>query len=214
LVALIVMLPIEVSALLDAVPGTADGYSRLVVIQPFDIALATIALLGLPGAVERLRRRDVGWGTGIMLLLLAGAVVSAVFTPTWRAAALILRLAGLFVTTSFITQLSPEDRRRFVVAPLLITVGVQALIGIAQMANRGPVGLSAWGERSAVDFRLLDGFVAIKGTMIHEYVLTGVAMLAATLGVVTATRIRPSRRGSPGSHSQQCRSGSRTPEWR
>lgn len=190
---LIVMLPIEVAAILDEAPGLADGYGRLVVLSPFDIALLTVGILGVPHAVARIRRRQIGWGVGVMLLLTAGAVVAALFTPSLRALAVILRLAASTVTSFVITDLTPEDRRRLVIVPLLATVGIQAALGITQVVNGGPVGLTTWGEREAEYFYEYDGFVAAQGTTIHGYVLAGFSLLAATLGVGAAARIGASR---------------------
>ncbi|MBT8197466.1 MAG: O-antigen ligase family protein [Acidimicrobiia bacterium] len=184
LVVLIVMLPIEVGVILDEAPGVATGYGRLAVFHPFDLALMVVAVLGFPYLIGR----RLGWGTGTMLVLLVGAMVGLVFNATPRGWMQVARLAALTVTAGYISQLSDRERTRLVVAPLMVTVGLQSLIGVAQVLNDGPIGLGTFGERELRYFYGFGDVVAAQGTTIHGYVLAGFAMVATLVGMTRAVR--------------------------
>jgi len=131
--------------------------------------------------MKRIWRRDFSFGVGLLLFLVAAAAVAFVFNPSPSGINVVVRFAMVVFLAMEITSLTRERMRSRVAAPLLIALGIQAVIAVLQVMNNGPLGLQLIGERS----RLVDfgGSTAAHGTTIHPYPLAGLAVLAATVAI-------------------------------
>lgn len=187
LVGTLLLLPFEVGWVLDSVAGTAAAYNRVVIVTPFDFMLLLLVIGAIPGLVERIRTH-LTLGVITASVLLAGAALAFVFHPSERGVMVLLRLVALLVLVVEMVSLTREQFRTRVAIPLMTTASLQTLLGFAQMIKGSPLGLSGWGEQP--ELRAFGDAVGASGTTLSPYILAGLGVLAATVGLATLPQDR------------------------
>ncbi len=160
--------------------GNAIGY-----IMYSDFAL--LFLFGFAPARLRSRWHRPSTTEWCALALLGAALISAVLHPTIFGFVAIIRLTGATMIGGVVAAMVREGRWKPVAAVAGSWIVLQTAIGVAQLANRGVVGLGAFGE-SSDSFEIFKGVFAPSGTLTHR---NSFAVLAVALGgVVLALRTR------------------------
>lgn len=179
----ILLIPIETGIAVFLPDIRTAGYASAVVIMLFDLPLLLLTIGAMPSILSRVRARDFSVGVGTILFLVAAAMVTLPFHPSRSGFSVVVRLAFAAVVAFEVSGLTPPQFRSRVGGPLLVAAAIQSVIGVAQVMNGGAVGLGGLGERST--FSVFGDVVGAQGTMLHPYVLSGFAILAATVGVAT-----------------------------
>ncbi len=187
LVGTLILLPFEVGWVLDSVAGTAAAYNRVVIVTPFDFMLLLLVIGAIPGLVERIRTH-LTMGVITAAVLLAGGAFAFGFHPSERGVMVMLRLIALFILVVQMVSLTEDQFRARVAIPLMATASLQTLIGFAQMIKGSPLGLGGWGEQP--ELRAFGDAFGASGTTLSPYILAGLGVLAATVGLATLPRDR------------------------
>ena len=176
LVALIVILsafPIAV-----AQPGRGPGgYDFQAVVFPSDIPLVLLIVLMVPVIAGRIRERRFPAIAWALLALLTWMVVSYAVHPSTRGVADLIRLAGLLAMVVAIADLKEMSERAVVLASVGALAVFETGVAIAELVKGGHIGLGPLGEFSKPMWKFGAG-LAPQGTMVHPYVLAGLALVA------------------------------------
>jgi hypothetical protein len=173
------LLPFEFNRVIVDYPGEAGGFSRLVTVGLFDLALIAFVALALL-SLGSWRIRAIGWGTWLAIGLLAVTIVSLPVHGSWRGVALALRLVGTVMVAFEITSLRRGALGRFVVAPLVAAAAAQGLMAFGQTVAGGPLGIP--GEPA--QFGTVADTVRPAGTASHPYMLTTYCLVAVSAGLL------------------------------
>ncbi len=95
----------------------------------------------------------------------------------------VLRLFALFILVVEMVSLTTKQFRIRVAVPMLAVASIQTVLGLAQMVNGAPLGLHGWGEQRVL--RAFGDTFGASGTMLSPYILAGLGVLAATVGIAT-----------------------------
>ena len=183
--------------ILSAFPVVALGFSDRpgpYFVQTYlfwsDLPLIALGLLRLPALGRWLlaRRLDV---VTAAIGLVGALTVAWAFHPTLRGGLQVLRFLGVAAAVLTAGRASPTGRRLLVGTLAGFTV-FQVVIALVQRVRGGPAGLGALGELSD-PLVAIGGAEAPQGTLIHPYLLAGLAMV--TIAVLGAVALRqPTRR--------------------
>ena len=185
LIGTLLLLPFESARVVAEFDGLAPGYNRLTTVFLFDVMLVALIVGAIPGLWSRWRRYQT-LGVLIGSSLLAFAALALIVHPSIRGVMVVFRLFAVVVLTLEILSLTKEQFRGRVAIPLMATASLQTLIGMAQLINGGPLGLHALGERTVL--QPFGDTLGAGGTTLHPYVLAGLGVLAATVGLATLPR--------------------------
>jgi O-antigen ligase len=162
-------------------------YDYQAILFPSDLPLMALILVMAPRAVARVRR--LGPVTACWALLLAWMVVAFAFHPSARGVADLVRLAGVLAMVVAALELATFAERGAVLVTVAAVAVFEAVIAVAQIARHAPVGLSTLGEFHD-PFNRFGSALAPQGTMIHPYLLAGLAALVAMLLLAPALHRR------------------------
>lgn len=190
LVALIIILsafPISI-----AQPGRGQGgYDFQAIVFPSDIPLVLLIVLMVPVIVARVRERKLPAVAWALLVLLGWMIVSYAVSPSTRGVADLIRLAGLLAMVVAITGLKEASERALVLASVAALAVFETGVAIAELVKGDHIGLGPLGEFSKPLWKFGTG-LAPQGTMVHPYVLAGLALVAGFVLAAAYTR-SPSR---------------------
>jgi len=177
---------------LSAFPVVAAGFSDRpgpYIVQTYlfwsDLPLIAVGLLRLPDLARRVLARRLDIGTALVVLVAALTVAWAAH-PSLRGALQVLRFLGVAGAVVSTARGGPNVRR-LLVGALAGFTAVQVVLATMQRTTGGPVGLQSIGEQSE-PLVTIGGSGAPQGTMIHPYLLAGLAMV--TIGVLAAVALR------------------------
>ena len=166
----------------DLTPSAPGQWDFQVLLFPGDIALAAVIVIALPRLFRGgLRAKPLVALAGLVWVALA---IAWVFHPSLRGGQTLFRWAGVVATAELL------DRD----AAVLLTGGwavFESLLGLAQKVRGSAVGLGALGE-SDDPFVRFGHALAPFGTLIHTYLLAGLALLGGSL--LAAAARQPGRR--------------------
>ena len=179
--------------LLAALPVVAVGFGQRsgpYVVQTYlfwsDLPLLALGLLRLPDLARRLLRRRLDVVTTFSVLVAALTVAWAVH-PSIRGALQVLRLLGVAAAVLSATRSGPTGRRLLVGALAALTV-TEVVLAVAQRVGGGPLGLGALGEQPE-PLLAIGGGLAPQGTLIHPYLLAGLAVVLTSVLAAVALRV-------------------------
>jgi hypothetical protein len=175
--------------ILSAFPVVAIGFSDRpgpYFVQTYlfwsDLPLIALGLLRLPALGRWLlaRRLDV---VTAAIGLVGALTVAWAFHPSLRGGLQVMRFLGVAAAVLSVGRAGLTGRRLLVGTLAGFTV-VQVGVALLQRLKGGPVGLGALGELSD-PLVAIGGAEAPQGTLIHPYLLAGLAMVTiAALGAV------------------------------
>ncbi len=176
---LVFLLPFEFTRVLTDYPGDAGGFSRLVTVGLFDIALVAFVALALVSLGSRWNRR-IGWGAWLAIGLLVVAVASLPFHGSSRGVVLALRLVGAALVAFEIGTLRRRELMHVVIVPLLAAAATQGALAFGQAITGGALGIP--GEPA--EFGPVAGTVRPAGTASHPYMLATYCLVAVSAGLL------------------------------
>ncbi|MBI2710032.1 MAG: O-antigen ligase family protein [Actinobacteria bacterium] len=178
-----------VNARLLWLPAGADRLdpNLRVVVQPADgVSLVLVGLWWLAAGPRALR---LHWRSGLLALITAGLAVVVLAAlavhPSPRGVEMVLRLAAAAATADLIRRVSTTAWTR-ILAVVVAAGSVQALLGLAQSARGGTVGISAV-EYSGPLYRFGSSFAG-RGSFGHPYHLASLLVVACGAAAVGAWR--------------------------
>jgi O-antigen ligase len=176
---LLVQFPVVVTTLTHGGPQAFDYQFPLF---PSDIVLVPLIVLAAPDIVRRIRARTLPAGTAIVLAIVAVMVVAFIVHPSVRGVGTLLRLAGVAAAASVLATAVAYVERRVILGAFAVWAVLQCGLALAQRASGHNLGLGSLGEFPS-PFYAFGSVKAPQGTMVHPYLLAGLAVLAG--GVLT-----------------------------
>jgi len=170
--------------------GLRAGYDLETVVFPVDLGLALLLVAAGGATVRRMRRRGGPAGARLLGLLTTVLGLAWLAHPSGRGAHLLLELAGVTALAAVIEELWPG---RFGDAlPLAVgaLAGLETVWSAAQLATGHALGLSVLGEHTD-PFQSVGGGLAPFGSLVHCYLLAGLALVAT--GVLVARAVASAR---------------------
>ncbi len=138
-VALVALVPVALVRVPWAFPGGAEDFNRRITLQPFDLVLALILVRWL-ARLPRRRRPRPGWLGTTGLALAAVLLVALAVHPSPAGVALLVRYLAAWAVLETVIE-AARTHRRHLLAGLAAVGTVQALLGMAQSARGGTLGL-------------------------------------------------------------------------
>jgi len=175
----LVQFPIVVTTLTHGGPTAFDYQFPLF---PSDIVLVPLIVLTAPDIFRRVRDRTLPAGTAVALGIVAVMALAFIVHPSVRGVGTLLRLAGVVAAASVIAGAAGRVERRVVLGAFALWAVMQCGFALAQRATAHNLGLSSLGEFPS-PFYAFGRVKAPQGTMVHPYLLAGLAVLAG--GVLT-----------------------------
>jgi hypothetical protein len=176
---LLVQFPVVVTTLTRGGPQAFDYQFPLF---PSDIVLVPLIVLTAPDIVRRLRDRTLPRGAAVALAIVAVMTAAFVVHPSVRGAGTLLRLTGVVAVAFVIATAATRVERRVVFGAFALWATLQCGLAVAQRATGHHLGLGPLGEFPS-PFYDFGAVKAPQGTMVHPYLLAGLAVLAG--GVLT-----------------------------
>jgi hypothetical protein len=181
-----------VALIVSAFPVIALGFSHRrgpYLVQTYlfwsDLPLLAVGFLLVPDLVRRVLARRLDIVTALAGLVVALAVAWAGH-PSLRGAFQVLRFLGVAGAVLAVSRAGPTARRLLVGALVAFSVA-EVAVAVAQKATGGAVGLSSVGEL-AEPLVPIGGSEAPQGTLVHPYLLAGLALV--TIAVLAAVALR------------------------
>jgi hypothetical protein len=153
-----------------------------------DVPAAVLVVWLLARTPALLRRPSMlTWGAVALLALM---LLALVLHPSVAGVQFVLRCLAILAIAAALAAIDPRSER-VVLALLIGSTLAQAAIAGAQLVASGPVGLSVLGEWQ-VPLDLREHELAPRGTMVHEYSLTVLALVTGAFALRVALRsVRP-----------------------
>lgn len=182
-----------VAMVLAAFPVVALGFSNRrgpYVVQTYlfwsDLPLMALGLLCLPALVRTAWARRLDVVTAVVVLVGALTVAWAAH-PSLRGFLQVLRLLG--VAGAVLTAQRGSRTSRLVLgASFALFTLFEVLVAALQRATGGPVGLRSLGEPRD-PLLLIGGAEAPSGTLVHPYLLAGLAIIAMAVLAAVALKV-------------------------
>ncbi|MBV9411939.1 MAG: O-antigen ligase family protein [Acidimicrobiia bacterium] len=163
------------------------GYDYQAILFPSDLPLAALIVLMIPHAVRSMRDGSFGLLPWLALALSAWLAVAYLFHPSGRGVVDVFRLLGVVAIIAAILDLREGLERSVVLVAVAAAAALQTVIGLLQIAVHGPIGLRALGE-SRTPLWPFGSAWAPQATMVHPYVLAGLALVAGVILAIVLTR--------------------------
>jgi hypothetical protein len=191
LLMLVVTIPLAIGTVVWFSPGGEADFNRRVSISPFDIALAL--LIAVAVAERRPLRRWASWSALTRVAVALGVVLGVAFLahPSVRGIEFAFRVAGVLAVVDGFCRVNRTARQR-VLGTLLAVGVVESVIGMAQSAHGGSLGIGPLEYRGF--FYTFGSSTAGHAGFDHPYHLAYfllVALSAALLGLRATTRPMP-----------------------
>jgi len=169
-------------------------YDYLTIIFPVDVAFAGLLATGAGATIARIRRRHAGPGTLIWCGLAAVLTLALLAHPSGRGLHTVFEVWGVAVLASTIDEIWSEQAGTVVLGTAAIVAIVEAVWATAQLVTGSAIGLKSLGEDSNPLQPFPNGAKAPLGSMVHPYVLAGLALVVGAIlasRAVTASRPWP-----------------------
>lgn len=166
--------------------GRGPTFYTRILLYPADVTLALTSLAAIATTIAERRRPPMA--TSLLLALTTALTLAFLFHPSIQGVMTVLRFAAVSALALALSQLR-SDERVLPTAALAAAAAAQVVLGLAQIAAGGPLGLPSFGEVAdpLLDY---DGVSVPRGTMHAVPVLAGLGVLAAPLIAREAFRER------------------------
>jgi len=162
--------------------GGPNAFDYQFPLFPSDIVLVPLIVLTAPDIVRRARERTLSPGVAIALALVLVMAIAWIVHPSVRGVGTLLRLTGVVAGAFVLSGAKERAERRVILGAFAIWAVLQCGFALAQRARGHNLGLGSLGE-FASPFYNFGAAKAPQGTMVHPYLLAGLAVLAG--GVLT-----------------------------
>jgi hypothetical protein len=181
LVAALVIVLMPFPVILTMLSRHQGGYDFQALVFPSDVACAALVVV-CAGRIWRDARRlgPVLTTLGVLLVLL---VLAFVVHPADRGLLNLVRYAAALALAWVFATTRERTERDLLVGAVVLTAALQSILAFVQLIHRGNVGLAALGEFSEPFNIFGRDTLAPQGTMVHIYLLAGLALIASTVAV-------------------------------
>jgi hypothetical protein len=167
-------------------PKAPTAFDFQVIAFPSDLPLVALVVLAGADVVRRAFRRSrngdsLGMGARLLLGVVVVMVAALLAHPSLRGGQTIFRLLGAVIVAGVISDLRAGAERAMAVAALAAWTMVQTALAVVQKVQGHDIGLQRLGEFTFPFYRFASGVLAPQGTMIHPYLLAGLAVLAGSI---------------------------------
>src|SRR5581483_2984186 len=157
------------------------AYDYLTIVFPVDIAFAALLVTGARLFIERLRTRRAGIGTVVWAALAVVMSMAWLAHPSARGGHTVFELWAVAVLADTVAETVERRGGTLMVAAFGGIAIVETLWSGAQLVSGGALGLSALGEDAHPLLRFSHQTQAPMGSMVHPYVLAGLALVGSGL---------------------------------
>src|SRR5581483_11693448 len=157
------------------------AYDYLTIVFPVDIAFAALLVTGARPFIERLRTRRAGIGTVVWVALAVVMSMAWLAHPSARGGHTVFELWAVAVLADTVAETVERRGGTLMVAAFGGIAIVETLWSGAQLVSGGALGLSALGEDAHPLLRFSHQTQAPMGSMVHPYVLAGLALVGSGL---------------------------------
>jgi hypothetical protein len=157
------------------------AYDYLTIVFPVDIAFAALLVTGARPFAERLRSRRAGMGTTVWAALAAVMSLAWLAHPSSRGFHTVFELWAVAVLADTVAETVERGAGMFISAVFGGIAVVETLWSAAQLVTGGSLGLTALGEDAHPLLRFSHQTQAPMGSMVHPYVLAGLALVGSGL---------------------------------
>ena len=148
---------------------------------PSDLVLLGLVAVAAPDVIRRLRRRTLGPPTVLVVGVALVLALALIPHHTLRGAETVLRVLGVVTVVAVVTDLRSRAERAVAIGAMVAWAVPQTALAVAQRVHRHNLGLGRLGE-FPYPFHLFGRTaLAPEGTMIHPYLLAGLALVAGPL---------------------------------
>jgi O-Antigen ligase len=173
----------------DLSRNSFDSYDYVTILFPVDLAMIALLVVVARSAAADLkaRRVEIGWAgwtvvAGLMTVALAAH-------PSGRGLHNVIELYGTAAIAYTLARADRADERSAIVGTIGAVAVLETLWAVAQRVRGAPLGLFKLGESHDPFYRDF-GSPAPQGSMVHIYVLAGLALVAGSLLAWTALEAR------------------------
>jgi len=172
-------------------PGLSYDYNTI--IFPVDVAFLVLIVTGAGAMVRRVVERRAGLGTAMWTLFTVVMTLAWFAHPSTRGAHTIFELWGCAVLASTITDALGTDAGPLVLGTITIVACGETLWSALQLITKSNLGLHRLGEDRYPFFAFSARALAPMGSMVHIYVLCGLALVGGGVLVLAGVTARGSR---------------------
>jgi O-antigen ligase len=169
-------------------------YDYLTILFPVDLAYAGLLVVGLGRVLRRARALELGGGAAVWLALTVVMTAALVVHPSSRGLQRVFELWGVAVLAATFTEAFEGELADLVLGALVAVAIVETIWSGAQLLLGSSLGLHNLGEDARPLWPFGRGVAAPMGSMVHPYVLAGLALVA---GAGAAWRAVSARRPVP-----------------
>jgi hypothetical protein len=156
-------------------------YDYLTIVFPVDVAFAALLLAGIGPLAQRLRSRTLGAGAATWLALATVMTVALAVHPTGRGVHTVFELWCVAVLAATITEALAAAVGAIVIGAVVGVGALEAVWSAAQLIVGSGLGLGRLGEDAHPLLPFSRSVAAPMGSMVHPYVLAGLALVASSV---------------------------------
>ena len=171
----------------------ALSYDYNTIIFPVDVAFLALIVTGAGALVRRLVDRRAGLGTATWTLFAVVMSLAWFAHPSTRGAHVVFELWGCAVLAEIITDALDGMARPLVLGAIAIVACGETVWSALQLILKSNLGLHRLGEDRNPLFAFSARGLAPMGSMVHIYVLCGLALVGGGVLVLTGLTARGSR---------------------
>ena len=169
-------------------------YDYVTMVFPVDVALAGLLVAGLGPLGRRLRSRQAGAGMALWILFAAVMTVAWAVHPSSRGLHTVFELWGTAVLAGTVAEALAGAFSGLVLGALGIVAVIESAWAATQLVRGSGLGLTGLGEDLHPLWPFSASVVGPMGSMVHPYVLAGLALVASAAlawRATSATRPAP-----------------------
>jgi hypothetical protein len=163
-------------------------YDYLTIVFPVDLAFAALLVAGLGPLARLARARRLGVGARSWLALTLVMTLALIAHPTSRGLHTVFELWGVAVLAATIAEALAGEFAAVVLGALVGVAALETVWAAAQLIIGSGLGLTGLGEDAHPLLPFSATVVAPMGSMVHPYVLAGLALVASSVAAWQALR--------------------------
>lgn len=172
-------------------PKSVAVFDFQVLAFPSDLLLVVLIVLALPDVVGRLRDRSLGLPTILLAVLIGWMLVALAVHPHLRGVQTLFRLTGTLAIATLLSGIRKDEELGVAGGAFAVWAVLQAILAALQRIRGKAIGLRRLNE-APFPFARFGPALAPQGTMVHPYLLAGLALLGGSLlAWVVVTRRHP-----------------------
>ncbi len=152
-----------------------------------DFPLLLLIMLVAPDVWRRARRRELGTGTLLWLVLLVPLAASFLVHPSLQGAQTLFRQLGVVALAASVSGLTGRIEQNVWTGAVTLVALAESALALLQEQHGGPLGLRDLGEWPG-GFNAFGESWAVRGTAPHHQVLSAIGLVGASVMLYRASR--------------------------